>query len=71
MAEIVEQIQEREAAQVCMPSAVYTNTVFTGKNVSNFGFIITKRHDGLILLLFRVMLKVIKAKSNESNLAQV
>lgn len=33
MAEIVEQVQEREAAQVCMPCSVYSNTVFTVKNL--------------------------------------
>lgn len=47
MAEIVEQAQEREAAQVCMPCSVYSNTVFTvKKSVFSFGFIITiKRLD--------------------------
>lgn len=36
MAEIVEQVQEREAAQVCMPSSVYPDTVF--KPASSFAF---------------------------------
>lgn len=33
MAEIVEQVQEREAAQVCKPCSLYPNTVFTVKNL--------------------------------------